>query len=106
MSDAPDRCATEEPVRNSPRIGRFQSVSAVEYYVFIEQRVLMKVTSLTTALLMWFISHYVFNLEYHKYYQNPAMFIQEFIFNLPESKKKSQCYLTAASELQRLVSDS
>ena len=105
MAECPELSASEQPARNSPRIARFQSLDTrADYYVFIEQKVFLKVTSFTLALFVWFASHYVFNLEYHKYYQNGAMFLQEMVFELPEAdqKKKKQCYLTTVTELHRL----
>lgn len=105
MEESPEICATEEPMRNSPRIARFQSMdTSADYYVFIEQKVFVKVTSFTVALFIWFAAHYVFNLEYDKYYKNVALFFQEFIFELPEAdtKKKNQNYLTAVTELKRI----
>ncbi len=107
MCEAPEISATEDPARSSPRIARFQSLDTrADYYVFIEQKVFVKLTSFTMALFIWFCAHYVFNLEYHKFCENAAMFFQEFIFELPEGniKKKKQCYLTVVTELYRLVS--
>ena len=37
------------------------------------------------ALMLWFIAHYVFNLEYDAKVKEVALFIQEFIFKLPAS---------------------
>lgn len=106
MAETPEVCATEGPQRNSPRIGRFVSIDcSTSYFIFVEQKVLMQVSSFSMALMIWFSSHYVFNLEYHKYYKDAAMFIQEFIFDLYESdtKKKKQNYLTAVTELQKYL---
>ena len=99
--------ATEDPKRNSPRIGRFVAIgSKPTYFVFIEQKVFIQVSSFAMALFVWFSVHYVFNLEYHKYYRDAAMFIQEFIFELPEcnTKLKKQNYLTVVTELKNLMS--
>ena len=109
MSETPEVCAEELPKRNSPRIGRFVSVDAAPtYFVFIEQQVFVQVSSFSMALLIWFCSHYVFNLEYNKYYKDAALFLQEFIFELYENdpKQKKSSYLTAVTELQRLIAAS
>ena len=94
MAEVPEVCAAETPKRSSPRIGRFVAIDcSPNYFIFIEQQVYLKVSSFAMALLIWFSSHYVFNLEYHKYYKDAAMFIQEFIFDLYESdtrKKKNR----------------
>ena len=67
---------------------------------------LFQLSSFSTALFIWFSSHYVFNLEYHKYYKDAAMFMQEFLFDLPESdaKLKKQNYLTIVTELINFTS--
>ncbi len=54
----------------------------------------------TTHLFIWFCAHYVSNLEYNKYYQNAAMFFQEFVFELPElvrSKEKKARLLNCSN---------
>ena len=95
MVERPEYSAQEEPVRNSPRITRFQSLDTpADYYVFVEQKVYIKVTAFSVILFTWFSSHYIFNLEYHKYYENAAMFIPE-----TDSRKKKAGYLTVATEL-------
>ena len=106
MAEVPEVCAAEAPKRNSPRIGRFVAIDcSPSYFIFIEQQVYVQVSSFAMALLIWFVSHYVFNLEYHKYYKDAAMFIQEFIFDLYESdtKQKKQNYITAVTELQQCL---
>ena len=62
--------------------------------MFIEQKVFVKLTSFAMALFIWFCTHYVFNLEYHKYCANAAMFFQEFIFELPEGNTKKRSNVT------------
>lgn len=109
MAEDPDLSASEQPKRNSPRIGRFIAIDCQPtYFIFIEQKVYVQVSSFAIALLIWFSSHYIFNLEYHKYYKDAAMFMQEFIFDLYESdvKQKKQNYLTAVTELQKCIDPS
>ena len=74
------------------------------YYIFIEQQVLCHCTSLCKAVLVWFSVHYVFNLQYQKYCHDVALFFQEFVFDLPETGKKSSNYLSMVTELNKLVS--
>ena len=105
MTERPEVCATEDPKRNSPRIGRFVALGGKPtYFVFIEQKVFIQVSSFVMALFVWFCVHYIFNLEYHKYYKDVAMFLQEFIFELPECNTKlKQNYLTVVTELKNLM---
>ena len=85
--------------------GLWQLTANLVTSFFIEQKVNVQVSSFAMALLVWFSNHYVFNLEYHKYYRDAAMFMQEFIFDLYESdvKQKKQNYLTAVTELQKCI---
>ena len=36
----------------------------VDYFIFIEKAVVCKVNTFAKAIIFWFVSHYVFNLEY------------------------------------------
>ena len=102
ITTSPEDAAKSEPGRNSPWIGRFIIDDAEpQHFVFVEQKVLCTCPTLTRAILTWFCSHYVFNLEYHKYCHDLALFFQEFIFGLPESGKKSSNYLAIATELNK-----
>lgn len=104
MSEQPEVCAVETPKRNCERIGRFIAIDCSPIcYIFIEQKVYVQVSSFAMALLIWFSSHYVFNLAYNKYYKDVTMFMQEFIFDLYESdmKLKKQNYLTAVTEMTK-----
>ncbi len=74
------------------------------YYVFVEQRVLCQCDTLIDALLVWFCSHYIFHIQYHKYYREAALFIQEFIFELPDPCKKSANYLSMSTEINKYAS--
>ena len=80
MAEDPEISAAEVPRKNSPRIGRLIGIDCQPmYFIFIEQKVYVQVSSF--ALLVWFSSHYVFNLEYHKYYKD-AMFMQVYSLSL------------------------
>ncbi len=62
MVEWPEYSAEEEPVRNSPRIARFQSLDTpADYYVFVEQKVYIKATAFSVILFTWFSSHNIFN---------------------------------------------
>lgn len=55
------------------------------------------------ALLIWFISHYVLNLEYELKVKEVALFFQ-FICNLQATgaeKKKNATYLSVTSDIQK-----
>jgi len=48
--------------------------------------------------MLWFATHYVFNLEYSKQAKELALFFQEFIFGLPDNSKTST-YLTVSGDI-------
>ena len=100
VSTLPDRVTTEVA---SPKLGRFLGEEHVSYYIFVEGRVLCSCNSFAKAFFVWFCSHYIFNLAYHKYYHDAALFIQEFVFSLPDTNKKSANYLTVATEILNLT---
>ena len=68
--------------RDSPRIGRFVAIgSKPTYFILVERKIYVQVASMAMALFIWFSAHYIFNLEYHKYYKDAAMFIQNSFSN-------------------------
>ena len=54
--------------------------------------------------MLWFIGHYVFNLEYCPHVKEIALFFQEFLFKLPATstmkRQKSATYLTVTTDIQ------
>ena len=96
--------ASNPPVRNSPRIGEFTYASADEtskYFLFVERKVLCEASSFPKALFLWFSIHYVFHLSYCACLNEVCMFIQEFVFGLPCSAKRSSSYLSIVTDIQR-----
>ena len=90
MSVLPEDAAEELPQCTSPRIGRFTVLEGEPfYYIFVEQQPILKLQSLLKTFILLFMMHYVFNLVYHKYCSDMAIFIQEFICDIPDKKKKS-----------------
>ena len=88
MTDNPDDVCSSSPSMMSPRIaGIPQGDETFNYFLLIENQVVLSVRSFAKAITFWFISHYVFNLQYCKQAKEVATFFQEFIFCLPEVKK-------------------
>ena len=63
MTDDPECAASKPPVRTAPRIGCF-SGDEPQYFLFVENKTLFPVSTLSRALMFWFALHYIFNLEY------------------------------------------
>jgi hypothetical protein len=104
VSKAVDVALKEMPVRDSPRIARFLVKDGTPvYYIFVEQQILCQCSNFCETLLIWFSTHYVFNLQYHKYYRDAAFFLQEFVLQMPTRGKKSSNYLSTATEVNKLA---
>ena len=99
LTDDPAEAGTRRPVRPSPRFIEFQGVDGGEttYYVYVEQKVLCELKQFPKALIVWFVCHYIFNLEYAKPVKDVCLFFQEFIFDLVDTSKKTSTYLTVSS---------
>ena len=68
--------------------------------MYVEQTVLCQVSTFVKALIIWFVSHYVFNLEYAKCAKDAAVFIQE---NVPQTGAKTSTYLSLSSDIRTFV---
>ncbi len=73
--------------------------------MFVEDCVLTQLQSFSKALLLWFASHYILNLEYAKSVKEVALFFQEFVCNLPatgaDKKLKNATYLSVTTDIQK-----
>ena len=101
MTDEPEDVAKCAASRNAPRIACFKGpTTEPQYFIFVEQNVLCSVATFSKAFILWFISHYIFNLEYCKHTREVALFMQEFVFDLPARDKNSSLYLTVTTGVQ------
>ena len=65
MADDPQEVCTGSPKRTAPRVAAFRGDDDVTYFLFIKEKILFNISaSFTKVLMLWFVSHYVFNLEY------------------------------------------
>ena len=104
VTDDPDEVATGSPRRDAPCIASFPDGDKHSYFIFVEGKTLFSVSSFTKALVISFMIHYVFNLEYCKQSREISLFVQEFVFGLPESSKgKSSRYLTICSDVSKFT---
>ena len=57
--------------------------------------------------MVWFMSHYVFNLEYSIKIREVALFVQEYIFGLPATsglkRHKTAKDLAVATDIQSYI---
>ena len=88
------------PKRNAPRIVAFTMADKVQYFIGVEQAILVEVGDLTAALYMWFAAFYIFNLEYDKNAKSFGWFFQDVILGLPDSNRRAASYVAIVSDLK------
>ena len=99
VTDSPDEIALALPKRTAPRFASFGE----DFFLFIEDIVVCQTSSFGKMLCTWFSSHYVLNLEYCKQVKDFCLFLQEFMFNMPDTSKKSATYLTVSSDICKYI---
>ena len=106
MTDDLEEVGTRPPQRNAPRICCFHG-EETQYFLYVEKKALFSVTTMSRAIIFWFVLHYIFNLEYCSQVKYVALFIQEFVFGLPATSfmkhQKSSTYLTVTTDIQKFV---
>ena len=107
MTDDPEEVGTRSPLRTAPRIGCFEGEEP-QYFLYAEGRPLLYVMCISQAILLWFVLHYIFNLEYCDHVKLVALFFQEHVFGLPATSflkhHKTATYLTVTTDIQKFVS--
>jgi hypothetical protein len=103
LSDDPEIVASNPPTRNWPRLAVFKSgasPSDTKVFLLIEQMPVCQV-SLSTGILLWFASFYIFNLDFCPHNLLLCRFIQEVVFQIPQEKErkgdKTSSYLAAVT---------
>lgn len=101
--DNPEDVAVNSKIP-SPWFGCFlNGIAERSYFVFVEGQVATHVTTFSKAFAVWFVTHYIYNLEYCKDIKEIAHFIQEFIFLLPSREKKSSTYLYISTGIKNFA---
>lgn len=107
MTDDPEVVASRDPKRSAPRLACFPGDEESQYFLFIENEVLCITQTFHQAFVLWFISHYVFNLEYATQIREVCLFIQEFVFKLPATsgikRQKTANYLTVSTDIHNYL---
>ena len=73
MTDDIEEMGGRSPLRAAPRIGCFNGEEP-QYFLYVENRPIFLVTNISRAIVLWFILHYIFNLEYCSHVKSVAMF--------------------------------
>ena len=90
---------------SAPRLAGFVGDESTTYFLFIENIIFHVTTPFSKVLMLWFASHYIFNLHYCKTIKNIGLFFQEFVFGLPEKTNKGATYLTVTSDISKFVEE-
>ena len=97
--------AKRDPKRTAQWFASFEGEDVSQFFIFVEDFVLTQASSFSKPLILWFISHYILNLEYKKKIYEIALFFQEFvsIYQLQEQKKKHKTatYLSVTTDIQK-----
>lgn len=89
------------PHKNAPRIVKLTGGQQTQYFVLVEQDVLVGTSSLSSALLLWFSAHYAFNMEYGNV--DVGRFFQDVIFCLGPVKARKSTYKTIIGGIKLLL---
>ena len=71
-----------------------------QYFISIEQKIMMECSNAVTSLFNLVVSHYVFNLAYH---QDMLIFIQEKILGIESDSKKKNMNPLSSSYVSGIV---
>ena len=93
--------ATEKS-NNQPHIVIFRNEEDSElpdqYFICVEQQLILECSSLEAAIFFCIASHYFLNLQYHPKGKDLWLFIQEKVLQLPTKLKKgAKAYLSPSS---------
>ena len=75
---------------NHPHIVKFVDASDVlpQYFIAVEQELLLQCKSLERAIFIRVAAHYVFNIEYHLKVKDVFYFLQEKVFGFTDATFK------------------
>jgi len=92
MVENPEAAARSDPQRSALWFAAFKCPDGGEaqYFIFIEQKILCAVQSFSKALMLWFTSHYVFNLEYGRPVKEVAIFLKNLCSTCQTAAKSPQ----------------
>ena len=77
-----------------------------DYFIMIEQELLLKTSHFDEAIFLLLAVHYVFDLEYDSSVYDTLLFLQEFVCKLKGGKKRSAVYSAITTRLYRATQKS
>lgn len=88
------------PHKNAPRIVKLYGGQQDQYFIIVEQDILVGTSSISSAVLLWFAAHYAFDMEYG--YTDVGNFFQDFIFCVGPHKTRKSSYKTITGSIKLL----
>ena len=81
-----------------------------QYFVSVEQRLILETSNLPSAVFLCIVAHYIFNLSYHRKVVDVFLFLQEKVAELPTTSSKrnpsASSHFSGISRIhQQLVED-
>ena len=92
-----------DPTNNCPHIIRLVDADdgiPDQYFIAVEQQLLIKVPNLSDAILLLLSVHYTFNIEYNSKIHDLLCFIQEYVLEVPFNGRKSPLYSSFTSAIE------
>ena len=75
-----------------------------QFFIAVEQQLLLECKSLEKAVYVMVASHYVFNIEYRHRVKDVFIFLQEKILGfVDDTVKKSSIYLSVSSAIYLII---
>jgi len=84
-----------ESGNSQPHLVVFNHDEFDQFFIAIEQKLLMECSDLATALYLLLGSHYILNLSYHPKLHDTIMFFQEKVAKITTSSSKSKSPVAA-----------
>ena len=79
-----------DKANNQPHIVVIEGDEYCQYFIAVEQMMILSSTDITTALFHLMASHYVFNLSYHSKATDFYIFLQERVTQIPSALTESK----------------
>ena len=103
IEDVEDVAASNSKLTGPRFVHFYTEDGGGQFIIYIEGAVLLSCLSFLQALMIWFSSFYIFNLEYTKEISEVCLFFQELVFKLPLTKKKTGTYLSVTKDIRKYI---
>ena len=74
-----------------------------QYFIVIEQTMMIECNSVMSSLFTLFAVHYVFNIQYHSRLKDLFQFLEEKVVSIKSGAKKSAVYLSVTTAAENYL---